>query len=296
MRRLLTKSVITAAGLGTRLLPSSKEIPKEMFPIFDLGKSGVICVKPVMHKIFENLYDVGFRDFCIIVGRGKRSIEDHFTPDQLFSTMVEKKSRGGVHGEIVDFYTKIVNSRIFFINQPSPRGFGDAVLRAEAFVGNENFLLHAGDDLVLSKNNSHLVRLLDAFKELGGELVLLSERVRDPSQYGVISGNVIDSEKGIVRVRDIVEKPAKPPSNMAVVGIYVLSPKIFDALRRVKEDLRGEIQLTHGLKILLDEGGEAYAVLLMDEEKRLDAGSPENYYQAIVESYKFCMSLIKSRG
>jgi len=293
--RHLRKAVITAAGLGTRLLPSSKEIPKEMFPIFDLGKSGAICVKPVMHKIFENLYDVGFRDFCIIVGRGKRSIEDHFTPDQLFSNMVEKRVRAEVRDEIVDFYTKIMGSKIFFINQPSPKGFGDAVLQAEAFVGSEHFLLHAGDDLVLSKNNSHLVRLVDAFKELGGELVLLSERVRDPSQYGVISGNIIDPEKGIVEIRDIVEKPAKPPSNMAVVGIYVLSPKIFDALKRVKEDSRGEVQLTHGLKILLEENGKGYAVLLREGERRLDAGSPENYYRALVESYRFCMSLIEGR-
>jgi len=291
----LTKSVVTAAGLGTRLLPSSKEIPKEMFPIFDLSKSGTICVKPILHKIFETLYDAGFRNFCIIVGRGKRSIEDHFTPDQLFSNVVKKKVRAEIRDEVVDFYTKIMNSKIFFINQPSPKGFGDAVLRAEAFVGNEHFLLHAGDDLVLSKNNSHLMRLFDVFKEFGGELILLSERVRDPSQYGVISGNIIDPEKGIVEIKDIVEKPAKPPSNMAVVGIYILSPKIFNALKKVKEDSRGEVQLTHGLKILLEEGGEGYAVLLREGERRLDAGSPENYYRAIVESYRFCMSLNRDR-
>jgi len=291
--RQLNKAVITAAGLGTRLLPSSKEIPKEMFPIFDLGKGGILCVKPVMHRIFENLYDVGFRDFCIIVGRGKRSIEDHFTPDQLFSNVISNRIRREIHDEMLDFYAKIKSSKIFFINQPSQRGFGDAVLQAEAFVGNEYFLLHAGDDLVLSRDNSHLTRLLKVFEELGGEIVLLSERVKNPTQYGVISGEIIDREKGIVEVKDIVEKPSKPPSDMAVIGIYILSPKIFKALKKVKEDPRGEIQLTDGLKIVLEEEGGVYAVLLRDGERRLDVGNPENYYQALVESYKFCTKLIK---
>ncbi|MCD6592192.1 MAG: nucleotidyltransferase, partial [Thaumarchaeota archaeon] len=176
---------------------------------------------------------------------------------------------------------------------PSPRGFGDAVLQAEAFVGNEYFLLHAGDDLVLSRDNSHLTRLLKVFDELGGEIVLLSERVKNPTQYGVISGEIIDRERGIVEVKDIVEKPSKPPSDMAVIGIYILSPKIFKALKEVREDSRGEIQLTDGLRRVLEERGGVYAVLLRDRERRLDVGNPENYYRALVESYKFCTKLIK---
>ncbi|MEM2385333.1 MAG: sugar phosphate nucleotidyltransferase [Candidatus Bathyarchaeia archaeon] len=290
----MRKAVITAAGLGTRLLPSSKEIPKEMFPIFDVGKNGILCVKPVMHKIFENLYDTGFRNFCIIVGRGKRSIEDHFTPDQLFSNIIGGKIRPEIREEILNFYEKITNSKIFFINQPSPRGFGDAVLQAEEFVGNEYFLLHAGDDLVLSNDNSHLRRLLEVFEEFHAEIIILSERVNDPTQYGVISGDMVDEGRGIVKIRDIVEKPSKPPSNIAVIGAYILSPKIFKALKNIKEDSRGEMQLTEGLREILKDGGEAYSILLRSDEKRLDVGNPENYYRALIESYTFCKNLIKN--
>jgi len=128
--------------------------------------------------------------------------------------------------------------------------------------------------------------LLDAFKEFRGEIILLSEHVHDPSQYGIISGDIIDPGKGIVKIKDIVEKPEKPPSNMAVVGVYILSPKIFDALKKVKEDssaVDSRFENSAG-------DGEGYAVLLKESEKRLDAGNSENYYRALVESYRFCMS------
>ncbi len=289
----LSKAVITAAGLGTRLLPSSKEIPKEMFPIFDLDESGSICVKPVMHRIFENLYDIGFKNFCIIVGRGKRSIEDHFTPDRVFSILAGDRVKPNMHNTLAGFYQKILDSKIFFINQPEPKGFGDAVLRAETFVGDEHFLLHAGDDLVLSKGHSHLVRLLDVFNRYRGDITVLAERVEKPSQYGVIVGEPVSGERYLIKVRDIVEKPAKPPSNMAVIGIYILSPRIFDVLKHVEPDERGEIQLTTALKRLLEERGEGYAVLLRESEKRLDVGNPANYYRALVESYDFCIKRIK---
>jgi len=285
----LRKAVITAAGLGTRLLPSSKEIPKEMFPVYDLDEDGSICVKPVMHKIFENLYDVGFREFCMIVGRGKRSIEDHFTPDYLFSNMIRERGMKDKYRRMLDFYEKIRSSNIFFINQPEPRGFGDAVLKAEGFVGNNYFLLHAGDDLVLSSRNKHLLKLLKAFEELGGEILLLSERVEDPRQYGVIVPKPLSGYNDIFKIVDIVEKPSKPPSNLAVIAIYILSPKIFDALRRFEVREGEELQLTWGLKLLIDSGYEAYAVLLGKDEKRLDVGSPQNYYKALTESYEFCL-------
>ena len=289
----LSKAVITAAGLGTRLLPSSKEIPKEMFPIFDLDESGSICVKPVMHRIFENLYDIGFKNFCIIVGRGKRSIEDHFTPDRAFSILARDKVKPNMHNTLTGFYQKILDSKIFFINQPEPKGFGDAVLRAETFVGDEHFLLHAGDDLVLSEGHGHLLRLLEVFKKYGGDMTILAERVENPSQYGVIVGEPLSDDRYLMRVRDIVEKPAKPPSNIAVIGVYILSPRIFKALRSIEPDERGEIQLTSALRRLLEEGGEGYAVLLREDEKRLDVGNPVNYYRALVESYNFCLKRIK---
>ncbi|MCD6458498.1 MAG: hypothetical protein J7K82_06580 [Thermoproteales archaeon] len=288
--RTVKKAVITAGGLGTRLLPSSKEIPKEMFPIYDLDHNGNICLKPVVHKIFENIYDIGIRQFCFIVGRGKRSIEDHFTPDKLFAKLIREKGLDEKYVDLRMFYDKILESRIFFINQPEPKGFGDAVLRAEGFVGDDPFLLHAGDDLVLSDNTSHLRNLINTFNELRGDVTLLVEWVEDPRSYGVILPRKIQGYSHIFKIEDIVEKPKKPPSNYAVVGIYILNKKIFETLKDIGPDSKGELQLTTAIRQIIKSGGEGYAVMLDEGESRLDVGNPFNYYKALNESFKFCLS------
>jgi len=283
----IRKAVVTAAGLGTRLLPNTKEIPKEMLPVFDLDPNGSICLKPVIHKVFETLYEAGIREFCFIVGRGKRAIEDYFTPDPLFLHMVRRRGLERRALALERFYNMILNSKIYFINQPEPRGFGDAVLTAEGFVGEEPFVLHAGDDVVLSRGNDHVKRLLRVYEEYGGDVALISEKVEDPRMYGVIVPRPIKGRDDVVEIADIVEKPEKPPSNFAVIGIYVLSPKIFDALRRTEPDMKGELQLTDGIRRVLKEGGNGYALLLKSGEKRLDVGTPHSYYRAITESYEY---------
>lgn len=291
----IEKAVITAGGLGTRLLPSSKEIPKEMFPIYDINSRGNICLKPVIHKIFENIYEVGIRQFCIIVGRGKRSIEDHFTPDALFANLIKEKGLSEKYFELLDFYRKILDSKIFFINQPEPRGFGDAVLRAEGFVGKDYFLLHAGDDLVLSRTNQHLKNLTRTFQELQGDVTLLVEKVEDPRNYGVIVPKLLPNSKNVFKIIEILEKPEKPPSKYAVVGIYIFHSKIFEALKSTPPDKKGEIQLTTAIQKILNDGGEGYAVLLNRGEKRLDVGNPFNYYRALSESFNFCLKISKEK-
>ena len=147
----IKKVVITAAGLGTRLLSVTTEMPKEMLPLFCMGSNGDLLLKPVLQLIFEQLYEVGFREFCFIVGRGKRSIEDHFTPDYSYVELLRKRGKEGLAMELEEFYRKVESSVIAWINQPEPRGFGDAVLRAEPFVDNEPFLVHAGDTYVISR-------------------------------------------------------------------------------------------------------------------------------------------------
>jgi len=280
----VNKVVITAAGIGTRLLPVTKETPKEMLPLFSVNKKGELCLKPVLQLIFEQLYGVGFRNFCFVVGRGKRSIEDHFNKNSTFINYLREKGKHDLAEEIDSFYRKLDSSNIVFVNQPEPLGFGDAVYRAHVFTLNEPFLLHAGDDLILSNDNSHIRRLINIFTKMGCDVAFLVERVQDPRKYGVING--VEIEPGIYKVIDIVEKPEKPPSNIAAVAIYVFNEKIYKAIEMVKPDRGGEIQLTDAIKNLILNGGKVYSVELLPHEKRIDVGTPESYWIALEETFK----------
>ena len=280
----LEKVVIPAAGLGTRLLTATKEMPKEMLPIFARGVNGSLVLKPMLQAIFEQLFDVGFREFCFIVGRGKRAIEDHFNKDSSFLTTLRSRGKGHLASELEDFYSKVDDSVIVFINQPEPRGFGDAVLRARPFTADDPFLVHAGDDLVLSQDSSHIRRLISAFSSLEADTVLLMEEVEDPRAYGVVvvEGTALGRP---CRVLDIIEKPAEPPSNLAAVAIYAFSPIIHDAIRRTKPDRSGEVQLTDAIRLLVAEGKRVFAVKLGEGERRIDIGTPERYWRALLETF-----------
>ena len=284
----IRKAVIPAAGIGTRLLSATKEMPKEMLPIFARGSKGSLMLKPVLQLIFEQLYEVGFREFCFIVGRGKRAIEDHFSIDTSFLSELRARGKGHLAHELERFYDKVSNSTIIFINQPEPKGFGDAILRAKPFTSDEAFLVHAGDDLVLSSQCSHLRRLLDVFKTYKPSVALLIEEVADPRAYGVVTVEELRRETaGIYRIIDIVEKPAKPPSNLAVIAIYVLTPVIYDALKHTKPDATGEIQLTDAIRALVVRGELIVAVKLRHDERRIDVGTPRGYWKALCETMKF---------
>ena len=226
-----------------------------------------------------------------MVSRGKRAIEDYFTPDNSYLSLLVSRKLDKKVKELESFYNKIYNSRIFFINQPEPKGFGDAVLRAESFVGYSNFIVHAGDDIILSKDNSYLKKLIGVFHKYNSEVTLLVEEIEDPRKYGVIVPKPLSSEKDVYRIMDIIEKPEVPPSNYAVIGIYVFTPKIFSALKRIKPDSRGELQLTDAIRELVKEGYNAYAVKLGENERRVDIGTPQSYYNALEATYKFSLSL-----
>jgi UTP--glucose-1-phosphate uridylyltransferase len=157
------KAVIPAAGLGTRLLPATKEQPKEMLPIFSKSVAGTRCMKPMLQLIFEQLYDFGIRDFCFIIGRGKRMIEDHFAPDCNFEGELRRVRRGSAAREIKRFYQRVNNSSMTWINQPEPRGFGGAVMRSAAWVAEDDFMVHAGDAYIVSDNQRALKRLCSTF-------------------------------------------------------------------------------------------------------------------------------------
>ncbi|MEM2149364.1 MAG: sugar phosphate nucleotidyltransferase, partial [Nitrososphaerota archaeon] len=238
------KAVITAAGLGTRLLPLTKEVPKEMLPIFVEGSRGELLLKPLVHVIFEQLYSIGTREFFVIVGRGKRSIEDYFTPDLGFIQLLRSKGKNDYADEMERFYEMIYESVIVFLNQPEPKGFGDAVLRARELI-NEPFLVHAGDTYIASENLEHLKRLIDVYLRYDCSATLLVMEVEDPKPYGVIGGRRVEDDVWIVE--KVEEKPDKPWSNIAILPVYIFKPEIFDCLSSISPGKGGEIQLTDGI-------------------------------------------------
>ena len=276
------KAVITAAGLGTRLLPVTKEIPKEMLPLFVRGTGGEILLKPLMQVIFEQLYGVGVREFYVVVGRGKRAIEDHFTPDPGFLQLLRERGKSEYADELEKFYAMVRESSLVFLNQPEPRGFGDAVLRARGLV-RETFVVHAGDTYIHSQDILHLRRLLEVHREMRASATLLVMEVDDPRPYGIVGGRLVGD--GVWEVERLEEKPEKPWSRLAILPVYAFEPLIFKALEETPPGKGGEVQLTDAVAKLLEMGGGVLAVRLPGGAPRLDVGYPEGIWEALRISY-----------
>jgi UTP--glucose-1-phosphate uridylyltransferase len=284
---VIRKVVIPAAGLGTRLFPATKEQPKEMLPVFSRATDGNVVVKPLLQLVFEQLYNSGLREFCYVVGRGKRSIEDHFTPDLNCISMLESMGKNGSATDLKSFYGKLKTSTIMWVNQPEPKGFGNAVLMAQPFVQNERCLVHAGDSCIISKEMNHIPLLLDAFERLKADAAFITLEIDNPRQYGIIEGR--ETDPGIYRVKAAIEKPEKPPTNLAIMAMYVFQPVIFEALEQIRPGKGGEVQLTDAIQGLIDWGLKVYAVKLNRDYKHMDIGSPERYWDALSLSYqRFC--------
>jgi UTP--glucose-1-phosphate uridylyltransferase len=285
---MIKKVVIPAAGFGTRLLPATKETPKEMLPIFSLGRNGGLCVKPLLQAVFEQLYDFGVREYCFIVGRGKGSISDHFSSDRPFLEVLNENGKQELARNLSSFYNKLNSSSLVFINQPEPRGFGDAVLKAEPYI-KEPFLVQAGDTFILSKGNHHLTRLFEAYKKYESAATFLIKEIENPQSFGIIEGEEIES--GIYNVKNVVEKPQEPPTNLAITAIYLFTPVMFQALKSIKSGWGGEIQLTDGIQKLIDSGLKVTAVKLEADEFWLDIGAPQAYWNALHNSYNYYQNL-----
>lgn len=284
---MIRKVVVPAAGLGTRLFPATKEQPKEMLPIFSKTANGDMSVKPVVQMVFEQLYDAGLREFCYVVGRGKRGIEDHFTPDANCVRNLEGMGKNGQATDLEDFYQKLNTSTIMYVNQPEPKGFGNAVLMARPFVQNEQCLVHAGDSCIISKDMDYIKKLLNAYEKFNADAAFIALEIENPKQYGVIEGNEV--ENGIYKVKTLAEKPENPKTNLAIIAMYVFHPVIFKALEATKPGKNGEIQLTDAIQKLIDWGLSVYAVKLDKSYVHLDIGSPERYWEALELSYRqFC--------
>jgi UTP--glucose-1-phosphate uridylyltransferase len=278
----MLKVVIPAAGLGTRLLSATKEQPKEMLPVFAQDSKGARCLKPLVQLIFEQLFMLGAREFCFIVGREKRVMEDQFTPDEAYVSGLRQRGKKREAEELSKFYKKIRASKIVWVNQSEPQGFGHAVLQSEPFTADESFLVHAGDTYIVSKPPFAVEKMIHAHARAGSEVTMLLREMRDPRQYGVAEITKREKELTVLRV---VEKPLRPRSKFAILPLYVFNPSIYDALKHTSPDKRKELQLTNAIQRLIDRRCEVRAIKLRRDEIRLDIGTPETYWEALGLSY-----------
>jgi UTP--glucose-1-phosphate uridylyltransferase len=238
----IRKAVFPAAGLGTRFLPATKAQPKEMLPLVD---------KPTIQYGVEEAADSGVPNIVIVTGRGKNAIEDHFDVSKELEAFLESRGKKDLADEIRKI-TAAIN--VSYVRQGEPLGLGHAVLVTEAIVGNEPFAVVLADD-VIDATPPALKQMIDVFERAGGP-VLAVERVPmdQVSSYGVIAGEPApELGKRVYRVTDLVEKPprSEAPSDLAIIGRYILTPDIFASLHATGKDKSGEIQLTNGLRHLL---------------------------------------------
>ncbi|MEO6701910.1 MAG: UTP--glucose-1-phosphate uridylyltransferase [Jatrophihabitantaceae bacterium] len=258
-----------AAGLGTRFVPATKAIPKELLPVVDV---------PALEYIVAEAARVGLPDILVVTGRGKGAIEDHF--DAAPEVEAALQAKGDDH-RLARVRRSSKLARLHFVRQQAPRGLGDAVSYAEAFVGSEPFAVLLGDDLI-DERDVLLDRMLDVQAETGGIVVGLIEVAgAQISLYGSIkpAGEVIDE---VIAIETLIEKP-KPEealSNLAVIGRYVLPPQIFDALRRTELGKRGELELTDAMRTLANEGVPVHGVVFSG--RRYDTGDRQDYLRAVV--------------
>jgi len=271
----VTKIVITAAGKGTRLLPFTKEIPKEMMPIFSNIFTNKKVVSPLLQYVYEQLYSMNFRDYCFIVGREKRSIEDHFTPDETYL----RDLSGDNKKIITKFYEKLEKSHLVWINQNRPLGFGDAVKRAEKYVGNNDFVLHAGDVTILSKTKHPVLRLIETAKKYpDAKVILLCKKVKDSKRYGVPTVSKLTNN--IFNVNEVIEKPNNPKSEFGILPIYYFKSDIFSSLKKIKPGKGKEYQLTDAIQKLIQEKQKVLAITLEKNEEEVDVGTVSSYREA----------------
>jgi len=263
------KGVFPAAGLGTRFLPATKAQPKEMLPLVD---------KPTIQYVVEEAVASGLAEIIIVTGRGKRAIEDHF--DASFELEYYLQDRGK-HEELAQIKTISELASVSYVRQKEPLGLGHAILCARALVGDEPFGVFLGDDIIGGARTPCMRQLLDVFARHGGPVLAVERVPRERiHQYGVIAGRPVGN--GVYEITDLVEKPKAEdaPSDLAIIGRYVLTPDLFAILGETSPDGRGEIQLTDALRTLRRRR-PMYA--LEFEGKRYDTGDKLGFLKATVE-------------
>ncbi|WP_394863090.1 UTP--glucose-1-phosphate uridylyltransferase GalU [Paraclostridium bifermentans] len=268
MKKTVKKAIIPAAGLGTRFLPATKSQPKEMLPIVD---------KPTLQYIIEEAINSGIEEILIITGRNKKSIEDHF--DKSVELELELQQKGKTEMlEMVQEISNMVN--IHYIRQKEPKGLGHAIHCAKSFIGDEPFAVLLGDDIVDS-DTPCLKQLIDAYDEYKTSILGVQEVAReDTNKYGILDCKYIEDR--VYKVKDMIEKPniEEAPSNIAILGRYIITPAIFEILENQAPGKGGEIQLTDALKTLVShEAIYAYNF----EGRRYDVGDKLGFLEATID-------------
>jgi UTP--glucose-1-phosphate uridylyltransferase len=273
MSKPVTKVVIPAAGLGTRFLPATKAMPKEMLPVVD---------KPAIQYVVEEAVNAGLKDVLMIIGRNKNALANHFDRVTELEQNLEKK---GDQDRLDRVMASSDLADIYFLRQGDPHGLGHAVLRGRRHIGDEPFAVLLGDDLIDARDELLSIMLQQQEKRDATIIALMEVDPDSIHLYGAADVEPTD-EDGVVKVKGLVEKPAKEdaPSNLAIIGRYVLKPEVFDILEETKPGKGGEIQLTDALQVLAadDEiAGGVYGVVF--KGRRYDTGDRLDYIKAIVQ-------------
>lgn len=264
----IKKAIIPAAGLGTRFLPATKAMPKEMLPILD---------KPTIQYIVEEAAKAGIEDIIIVTGRHKRAIEDHFDSQKELEMILTEKSKTEML-DAVQYPTNLAN--IFYVRQREQKGLGDAIRAAQQFIGDEPFAVLLGDDIVESETPA-IKQLMDVYEQTGHSVIGVQEVPQDQThRYGII--DPLSQQGRRYEVKQFVEKPAQgtAPSNLAIMGRYVLTPTIFDYLKTQQVGAGNEIQLTDAIE-RMNNDSQVYAFDF--EGKRYDVGEKIGFVKTTIE-------------
>ncbi len=268
----IRKCLFPAAGYGTRFLPATKAMPKEMLPIL---------TKPLIQYGVEEAVEAGMDTMAIITGRGKRAIEDHFDISYELENQIKGTSKEHLLNEIRTLITKCTFT---YTRQVEMKGLGDAILKGQALIGREPFGVILADDLCINPDGDGVLKQMIALNEkYRCSVVAIMEVPKDEVyKYGVIDGK--EMEDGVYRITDMVEKPEadEAPTNLAIIGRYILTPDIFDAIKQTKPGKNGEIQITDALLHLANKG---MVLAYKFEGKRFDCGSVDGYVQATNHLY-----------
>jgi len=265
---MVKKCLFPAAGYGTRFLPATKATPKEMLPIL---------TKPLIQYGVEEALDAGITTMAIITGRGKRAIEDHFDISYELEHQIQGSGKEPLLNEIRSL---IQNCTFSYTRQVEMKGLGHAILTGETLIGNEPFAVVLADDLCANDQEGVLEQMIEVYEKYQCSIVAIQEvDLQDTNKYGIIDGKLVDNTNDTYRVSNMIEKPeAKDtPTNMAIIGRYILTPDIFDILRNTKAGKGGEIQITDAL---LAQAKEGKVIAYKFKGKRFDCGSVDGFVEA----------------
>jgi UTP--glucose-1-phosphate uridylyltransferase len=265
---MIKKCLFPAAGYGTRFLPATKAVPKEMLPIL---------TKPLMQYGVEEALSAGINNMAIVTGRGKRAIEDHFDNAYELESQLSGTSKESYLKDIKEIIKK---STFTYVRQKQMLGLGHAILTGEPLIGDEPFAVVLADDLCDCDEDGAISQMIEIYNQYQCSVIAIEEvPMNQTHKYGIIAGNLVDNSDDTYRVTDMVEKPEEEsaPSNMAIIGRYILTPDIFNILKNIEPDKNGEIQITDALLV---QAKQSKVIAYKFKGRRFDCGGIEGYIQA----------------